>query len=90
MAGNDLVKSMGLDHEEDARSSLPRARRRAGRRRRDDREVQRGFFYGLIIMVIGDCHESGTRLTVTRFAESHAPSRRKSVVVPSGQRSSVR
>lgn len=23
-------------------------------------------------MVIGDCHESGTRLTVTRFTESRA------------------
>ena len=35
-------------------------------------EEEVGFFYGLIIMVIGGCHESGTRLTVTRFTESRA------------------
>lgn len=37
----------------------------------------RRFFYGLIIMVISDCHESGTRLTVARFTESRADGKKQ-------------
>lgn len=35
------------------------------------------FFRRLIIMVISDCHESGTRLAVTRFAVSRADGKKQ-------------
>lgn len=55
-----------------------------------EEEVHVAFFHGLIIMVIGDSHESGTRLTVARFTESRADEKEKGVVVVvPGRRSSI-